>query len=137
MTKGSNTKNFVKSQPLYDVHRQYLKTFLIDLQTEVSRFRCRIFQYFAYFSKFSLIIIGFYVFLSYPLVIVLHLESFENNLFKLDFSISTKARFYDQTISGRCIFCTVMKFVFRDFCSFPYIKILLKVSDPVFDKNLT
>ena len=36
MTK---VRDFVKSQPPFDVHR----TFLIDLQTEVSRFCCRIF----------------------------------------------------------------------------------------------
>ena len=28
-------------------------------------------------------------------------------------------------------------FFFRDSCFFPYIKTLLKVSDPVFEKNLT
>ena len=37
MTKGRNIKNFVKSRPLYDVHQQYLLTFLIDLRAEVSR----------------------------------------------------------------------------------------------------
>ena len=51
MTKGRNIKNSVKSQPLFDVHRQYLQMFLIDLQTEVSKFRCRIFHCFAYFLK--------------------------------------------------------------------------------------
>ena len=38
MSKGRNIKNFVKSPPLFDVHRQYLWTFLIDLQAEVSTF---------------------------------------------------------------------------------------------------
>ena len=47
------------SQPLFDVHLQYLQTFLIDSQGEVSRFRCRTFHYFAYVSKFSSIIIVF------------------------------------------------------------------------------
>ena len=47
MTKGKTLKTFyMKGQSLLDVHRQYLKTFLIDLQAEVSRFRC-----FAYFLK--------------------------------------------------------------------------------------
>ena len=46
MTKGRNIKNFVKSQQLFDVHRQCLWTFLIDLQAEDSRFRCS-----AYFLK--------------------------------------------------------------------------------------
>ena len=40
MTRGKNIKNSVKSHPLFDVHRQYVWTFLIDLQAEVSRFRC-------------------------------------------------------------------------------------------------
>ena len=48
MTKGRNIKNFLKSQPLFDVHRQYVWTFLTDLQVEVPRFRCRIFHCFAY-----------------------------------------------------------------------------------------
>ena len=51
VTKGRNIKNFVKSQPLFDVHRQYLQTILIDLQVVVSRFSCRIFRCFAYFLK--------------------------------------------------------------------------------------
>ena len=40
VTKGRNIKNFLNSQPLFDVHQQYLQAFLIDLQAEVSRFRC-------------------------------------------------------------------------------------------------
>ena len=51
MTTGKNIKHFVKNQPLFDVHRQYLLTFFIDLHAEVSRFRCRIFHRFAYFIK--------------------------------------------------------------------------------------
>ena len=70
MTKGREI--FIKSQPPFDVHRQYLDVSLIDLQDRVSRFRCR-------------------------LMIFLHLESFENKLFELDFSIFKKACFYGQT----------------------------------------
>ena len=36
MTKGRNIKDYVKSQPLFDIHRQYLQKFLIDLQADVS-----------------------------------------------------------------------------------------------------
>ena len=36
MTKGRSIKNFVKSQSLFDIHQQYVQTFLIDLQGEVS-----------------------------------------------------------------------------------------------------
>ena len=46
-----NIKNFVKGQPLSDVHRQYLKTFPIDLQAQVSRFRFQSFSLFCLFSQ--------------------------------------------------------------------------------------
>ena len=46
-----NIKNFVKSQPLFDVHRQDLWTFLKDLQAEGSRCRCQIFHCFCLFSR--------------------------------------------------------------------------------------
>ena len=49
--KRKKHKNLIKSQPLFDVHRQCLWTFLIDLQAEVLMFRCRIFHSFAYFLK--------------------------------------------------------------------------------------
>ena len=51
MTKGRSIKNFVKSKPPFDVHRQYFQTFLIDSQAEVSRFGFRVFPCFAYFLK--------------------------------------------------------------------------------------
>ena len=97
MTKRRNIENFEKSQQLFDVHRQYLQTFLIDLQAEVSRFLCRIFHCFAYFIKIYLDYNRFLSFISYPLVTVLHSESFENNFFELDFSTSKKTCFYGQT----------------------------------------
>ena len=65
MTKGRNIKNFVKSQPLFDIHREYLWTFRIDLQAEVSRFHCLIFlRCLLIFSKVSSIITDFYYKLS-------------------------------------------------------------------------
>ena len=73
---SENIKNISKGQSLFDVHRQYLQTFLIDLQVEVSRFAALLI-----FSKPSSITIG-KLFISYPLVVILHLESFENNLFE-------------------------------------------------------
>ena len=51
MTKGREIIIFVKSQPPFDVHRQYLDVSLIGLQARVSRFRSRIFHYFVDFSK--------------------------------------------------------------------------------------
>ena len=46
MTKGRDIIIFAKSQPSFDVHRQYLDVSLLDLQAGVSRFRCRIFHFF-------------------------------------------------------------------------------------------
>ena len=99
VTKGTNIKSFVKSQPLFDVHWQNLLTFLTDLQVEVSRFRCLIFHFFCYFLRILLDYLRVLFFISYILVIVLYLESFRNNLFELVFSISKKACFYGQTFS--------------------------------------
>ena len=73
-------------------------------------FRCRIFPCFAYFLKIYLDYNWFLSFISYSLVIILYLESFENKLFKLDFSIFIKTCFHGQTLSGRRFFCTVMIF---------------------------
>ena len=64
---------------------------------------------------------------------VLHLELSENNLFELDFSISKKRVSTVKPSQKDEIFCTVIN-VFLDSCSFPYVKTLLKVSDPIFDK---
>ena len=63
---------------------------MIDLQAEVSWFRRRIFHCFAYFLKIWLDYHRVLSFITYPLVTVLHLETFENNLFELDFLISKK-----------------------------------------------
>ena len=101
MAKVRIINNFVKNQLLFDVHQQYLQTFVIDLQPEVSRFRCRIFHCFAYFLRIKLDYHRILSFISYPLVIVLYLESFENNLFEFDFAISKKTCFYGQTFSRR------------------------------------
>ena len=81
MTKGRNIKNFIKSQPLFDVYRQYLQTFLIDLQAEVSRFRCQIFHCFAYFLKIYLDYHRFFIFYK------LSSDDCPSNLFELVFSI--------------------------------------------------
>ena len=61
MTKGREIIIFVKSQPPFDVHRQYLDVSLIDLQARVLRFRCRIFIVLLISRKFSSIVIGFYL----------------------------------------------------------------------------
>ena len=42
VTKGREIIIFAKSQPPFDVHRQYLDVSLTDSQDGVSRFRCRI-----------------------------------------------------------------------------------------------
>ena len=53
VTKEKEIIIFAKSQPPFDVHRQYLVS-LMDLQARVSRFRCRIFRCFVDFSKIYL-----------------------------------------------------------------------------------
>ena len=79
--------------------------------------------------------------MSFSLVIVLHLESFNNNLFELDFSISKKTCFYGKTFQEDEIFLHVYEiFFFEMLVSFHMSKhfwTLLKVSDPVFEKNAT
>ena len=116
MTKGRNIKNFVKSPPLFDVH------WAVSLDV-FDRFTGRNFEVtlsnfslFCLFSQNLARLSGFIFyksFISYPLVIFLHLWSFENNLSKLDFSISKETCFYGQTFSGTLIFCTDMKYVFE------------------------
>ena len=79
-TKGREIIILAKSQPPFDVHRQYLDISLIDPQARVSRFRCRIFHCFGDFLK---ILLDYHQFLSlkgYWHMIFLHLESFENKL---------------------------------------------------------
>ena len=44
VTKGREIIIFAKSQPPFDVHRQYLDVSLTGSQARVSRFRCRIFH---------------------------------------------------------------------------------------------
>ena len=51
VAKGREIIVFAKSQPPFDVHRQYLDVSLINSQARVSRFRCRIFHCFLDFSK--------------------------------------------------------------------------------------
>ena len=61
MTKERKIIIFLKSQPPFDTHQQYLDVFLIDLQARVLRFRCRIFTVLLVSRKSSSIIIGLYL----------------------------------------------------------------------------
>ena len=85
MTKGREIIIFVKSQPPFDVHGQYLDVSLIDLQVRVARFQSRIFHCFVDFSKIYLDYHRLLSLKSYRHMIFLHLESFENKYFELDF----------------------------------------------------
>ena len=67
-------------------------------------------------------------------MIFLHLESFENKLFELDFSIFQKACLYGQTHLRRWFFFARLWHFFRDPCSFPCTKKLLNVSDHFVEK---
>ena len=101
MTKERKIIIFERSQPPFDVHRQYLDVSLIDLKARVSRFRCRIFHCFVDFLTICLDYHRFLSLKSYWLMIFLHLESLENKLFELDLAIFQKACFYSQTPLGR------------------------------------
>ena len=71
-------------------------------------------------------------------MIVLRLESFKNNLFELDFLTSKKNVFLQSNLVRKVSFLHGYDIFFsRDSCSFPYIKILLKVSDYIVEKNPT
>ena len=89
MTKGKDILNFVKSQPPFDVHWQYLdfSDRFTGRSFEVSPSN---FSLFCLFLKIWLHFHRFLSFISYPLVFVLHLEPFESNLFELGFSIFQK-----------------------------------------------
>ena len=50
-TKGKGIIIFAKSQPPFDVHRQYVDVSLTDSHARVSRFRGRIFHYFFEFLE--------------------------------------------------------------------------------------
>ena len=80
MAKGREIIIFAKSQPPFDVHRQYLDVSLLDSQHGVSMFHCRIFHCFVDFSKIWLDYHRFVSLERYWHMIFLHLESFENKL---------------------------------------------------------
>ena len=61
MTKGRGIVIFAKSQPPFDVHRQYLDVSLTDSQARVSRFAVEFFTVLWISRKSSSIIIGFYL----------------------------------------------------------------------------
>ena len=63
-----NIQNILKDQSLFDVHRQYLQTFVIDLQTEVSKV-----SLLCLFSQNLARLQSVFIFISYPLVVILHL----------------------------------------------------------------
>ena len=92
---------FVKSQPHFDVHRQYLDVPLIDLQARVLRFRSRIFHCFVDFLENLARLSSSFIFKKLSTHDFLLSESFENKRFELDFSIFQKACFYGQTPLGR------------------------------------
>ena len=103
---------------------------------KIQGFAFKFFTVLLIFSKFSSIMIGFLSFISYPLVIVLHLESFESNLFKLGFSISKKMFFYGQTLLERCFFAQLCcGYFFKILPPFPYIKTLSASIRPCFQKK--
>ena len=61
MIKGREIIMFVKSQPPFDVHRQYLDVSLIDYRLEFRGFAVEFFTVLLISRKSSSIIIGFYL----------------------------------------------------------------------------
>ena len=120
MTKGRDTLIFAKSQPPFDVHRQYLDVSLTDSQARVSRFRCRIFSLLCGFlenlARLSLVFIfeklSAHDFLAFRVI--------WKQACRLDFSIFLKPCFYGQTSSGRWNFFARLWYIFfLDSCFFP------------------
>ena len=74
MTKEREIIIFAKSQPIFDVHRQYRDVSLLESQARVSRFRCRIFHCFVDFLKIYLDYHRFLSIKSFRHMIFLHLE---------------------------------------------------------------
>ena len=109
-------------QPPFDVHRQYFYVSLIDLQARVSRFRCQIFHCLVDFSKISLNYYKFLSLKSYRLMIFLHLDSFENKRFELDFSIFHKIVFLRSNPLRKVKFFHGYNIFLKNSCSFPYTK---------------
>ena len=94
-----------KSQPPFGVHRQYLDVSLIDFPDRFTGKSFEIllsnFSPFCWFFK-NLTPLSSVLFLkSSRLMIFLHLETFKNKPFELDFSIFQKSCFYGQTSLGR------------------------------------
>ena len=97
MTKERPIKNFVKvSHSLMytdSISRRFDRFTGWSFEVSLSNF--------SLFCSFSQNLVRLSSFISYSLVTVLHLESFENTLLELDFSVSIKTCFYGQTFSGR------------------------------------
>ena len=68
----------------------------------------------------------FLSFISYPLMIVLHLVSFDNNLFELDFWISKRNVLVRSNPLRKMDFLQGYDIFFQDSCSFSSIKTLLQ-----------
>ena len=79
VTKGREIIIFAKSQPPFDVHRQYLDVSLTDSQARVQGFAVEFFTVLwisRNLARLSLV----FIFKNYRHMIFLHLESFENKL---------------------------------------------------------
>ena len=104
--------------------------FLIDLRMKFRGFAVQFFTVSHIFSNFSSIVIGFVFYKLFSGVLLL--ESFESNLFELNFLISKKrVSTVKHSQEGELFLYGYAVF----FHSFSYIKTLLKVSDPVLEKS--
>ena len=96
MTKGREIIIFAKSQPPFDVHRQYLDVSLLYLQARFRGLAVEFFTVLLISRPSSSITIGF-IFKKLSAHDFLAFRKFENKLFELDFSIFQKPCLYGQT----------------------------------------
>ena len=134
MTKGRNIIIFVNSQPLFDVHRQFLQTFLIDLQAEVSRFLCRIFTVFL-FSQNLARLSSVFIFYKLSSGDCLAFRVILKQPFRIRFPDILKTYFYGQTFSGSEFFCTVMGKFFSRFLLLSIYQSTSEGTKPCFRKK--
>ena len=106
-----------------------------SLQAEISGFAVK-FSLFCLFSQNLARLSSVFIFFSSPLVIVLYLGSFENNLFELDFLIFKKTCFYGQTLPGSWNFFHDYEIFFEILARCPKLKHFWKYQTLFSKKNL-
>ena len=120
------------------MHQQYVYAFLIDLQLLFWLLSQNLARLSSVSIFYKLDYHQFLSFISYHLVTVLHLESFENKVFESYFSISKKNVFPIIKPPQKAeFFARLCNMFYRDSCSFPYTITLLNCIRLCFRKRKT